>query len=66
MHNFAVILRINRRSNKMNVSHRTLGVLGLYSSRIDGFDTDNEAVAQILARHAAVALATARHEEALA
>ncbi len=50
----------------MNVSRRTVGVLGLYSSRVDGFDTDDEAVAQILARHAAVALATARHEEALA
>jgi GAF domain-containing protein len=49
----------------MNVSHHTVGVLGLYSSRTDGFDIDDEAVAQILARHAAVALATARHEEAL-
>ena len=50
----------------MSVSDRTVGVLGLYNSRVDGFDTDDEAVAQILARHAAVALATARHEEALA
>jgi GAF domain-containing protein len=49
----------------LNVSRRTVGVLGLYSSRVDGFDTDDDAVAQILARHAAVALATARHEEAL-
>jgi transcriptional regulator with GAF, ATPase, and Fis domain len=49
----------------MNVSHRTVGVLGLYSSRTDAFDTDDEAIAHILARHAAVALATARHEEAL-
>jgi GAF domain-containing protein len=49
----------------MNVSHRIVGILGLYSSRTDAFDTDDEAVAQILARHAAVALATARHEEAL-
>jgi GAF domain-containing protein len=50
----------------MSISDRTVGVLGLYNSRVDGFDTDDEAVAQILARHAAVALATARHEEALA
>jgi GAF domain-containing protein len=50
----------------MNVSQRTVGVLGLYSSRTDAFDTGDEAIAQILARHAAVALATARHEEALA
>jgi GAF domain-containing protein len=50
----------------MNVSKRTVGVLGLYSARIDAFDTDDEAISQILARHAAVALASARHEEALA
>ncbi len=50
----------------MYVSDRTVGVLCLYSSRTDGFDPDDEAVAQVLARHAAVALATARHEEALA
>jgi GAF domain-containing protein len=50
----------------MNVSQRTVGVLGLYSSRVDGFDTDDQAVAQILARHAAVALASARHEQSLA
>ena len=43
-----------------SVSDRTEGVLGLYNSRIDGFDTDDEEVAQVLARHAAVALATAR------
>jgi GAF domain-containing protein len=49
----------------MSVSHRTVGVLGLYSSRTNAFDADDEAVAQILARHAAVALATARNEEAL-
>jgi GAF domain-containing protein len=50
----------------MNVSDRTVGVLGLYSARPDAFDADDEAVAQILARHAAVALATARHEETIA
>ena len=50
----------------MNVSYHAVGVLCLYNSRVDGFDTDDEAVAQVVARHAAVALATARHEEALA
>jgi GAF domain-containing protein len=49
----------------VNVTHHTVGVLGLYSSRTDAFDTDDEAVAHILARHAAVALATARQAQAL-
>jgi GAF domain-containing protein len=50
----------------MNVSARTIGALGLYKSQAGAFDADDEAVAHILARHAAVALATARHEETLA
>jgi GAF domain-containing protein len=45
---------------------RTVGVLGLYNDRADGFSADDEAVAHILARHASVALATARHEENMA
>jgi GAF domain-containing protein len=45
---------------------RTVGVLGLYNDRADGFSPDDEAVAHILARHASVALATARHEENMA
>lgn len=45
---------------------RTVGVLGLYSSEPDAFGPDDEAVAHILARHASVALATARHEENMA
>ncbi|MEU4196929.1 GAF and ANTAR domain-containing protein [Kribbella sp. NPDC026611] len=44
----------------------TVGVLGLYSQRPDGFSTDDEAIAQILARHASVAVAAARHEETMA
>jgi GAF domain-containing protein len=40
----------------------TVGVLGLYSSRTDAFGPDEEAIAYILARHAAVAVATARRE----
>lgn len=44
----------------------TVGVLGLYSSVPDAFDDDDEAVAQILARHASVAVASARREASLA
>jgi AmiR/NasT family two-component response regulator len=43
----------------------TVGVLGLYSPQPDAFDTDDEAIAHILARHASVALATARHEQTM-
>jgi GAF domain-containing protein len=43
----------------------TVGVLSLYSQNPDGFDADDEAIAHILARHASVALATARHEETM-
>jgi GAF domain-containing protein len=42
-----------------------VGVLGLYSKRTDAFGPDEEAIAYILARHAAVAVATARREENL-
>lgn len=42
-----------------------VGVLGLYSKRPDAFGPDEHAVATILARHAAVAVATARREEHL-
>ena len=45
---------------------RTIGVLGLYSPQPDAFDTDDEAIAHILARHASVAVATARHELTMA
>jgi GAF domain-containing protein len=45
---------------------RTVGVLGLYSPEPDAFTPDDEAVAHILARHASVALASARHEASLA
>ncbi|GAA3100262.1 GAF and ANTAR domain-containing protein [Kribbella aluminosa] len=43
----------------------TVGVLGLYSKQPDAFGPDEEAVAYILARHAAVAVAAARREEHL-
>jgi GAF domain-containing protein len=44
----------------------TFGVLGLYSTQTDTFTPDNEAIADILARHASVALANARRDESLA
>jgi GAF domain-containing protein len=43
----------------------TVGVLGLYSADPDAFGPDAEAIAHILARHASVAVATARREENL-
>jgi len=42
-----------------------VGVLCLYSRRPAAFGVDEEAIAHILARHAAVAVATARREESL-
>jgi GAF domain-containing protein len=44
---------------------RTVGVLGLYSPVADAFGEDDEAIAHILARHAAVAVASARHDETM-
>ena len=46
--------------------HQTVGVLGLYSPVADAFDADDEAIAHILAQHASVAVASARHEETMA
>jgi GAF domain-containing protein len=45
---------------------RSVGVLGLYSPDADAFSEDDEAIAHILARHASVAVASARHEETMA
>jgi GAF domain-containing protein len=44
----------------------TVGVLGLYSAAPDAFSADDEAIAAILARHASVAVATARNEANMA
>jgi GAF domain-containing protein len=49
-----------------NESPSTVGVLGLYSTDPDAFSQDDDAIAHILARHAAVAVASARHEETMA
>ncbi|MEU8225311.1 GAF and ANTAR domain-containing protein [Kribbella sp. NPDC048915] len=46
-------------------TRRSVGVLGLYSPEPDAFGPDDAAIAHILARHASVALASARHEESL-
>ncbi|MEV5967005.1 GAF and ANTAR domain-containing protein [Kribbella sp. NPDC051952] len=43
----------------------TVGVLGLYSVTRDAFGVDDEAIAHILARHASIAVATARKEASL-
>jgi GAF domain-containing protein len=50
----------------LTTSAGTLGVLGLYSTEPDAFGPDEEAIAHILARHASVAVASARQEDSLA
>jgi GAF domain-containing protein len=50
----------------LTTSRGTVGVLGLYSAKPDAFGPDEEAIAHILARHASVAVASARHEGHLA
>jgi AmiR/NasT family two-component response regulator len=43
----------------------TVGVLGLYSRIPDGLSAEDEAIANILARHASVAVANARNLQSL-
>jgi transcriptional regulator with GAF, ATPase, and Fis domain len=50
----------------LTVAGRVGGVLTLFNNKPDRFSDDDEAVAHILARHASIAVATARHEENLA
>jgi GAF domain-containing protein len=50
----------------MSAGERSLGVLSLFNTRPDAFDTDDEAIAHILARYASIAVASARHEETMA
>ena len=52
-------------SARMTTGSTDLGTLNLFHTEPDAFDTDDEAVAAILARHAAVALAAARRAENL-
>jgi GAF domain-containing protein len=47
-------------------SRLSVGVLGLYSELPDAFEEDDQAIAHILARHASVAVASARHEATMA
>ncbi|WP_020387899.1 GAF and ANTAR domain-containing protein [Kribbella catacumbae] len=49
-----------------DATRSTVGVLGLYSPEPDAFGEDDEAIAHILARHASVAVASARQEETMA
>ncbi|MFF0267691.1 GAF and ANTAR domain-containing protein [Kribbella sp. NPDC004536] len=49
----------------LTTSAGTVGVLGLYSVQPDAFGPDEDAIAHILARHASVAVASARHEHNL-
>jgi GAF domain-containing protein len=52
-------------SVRLHTGGVTLGVLQLFNSEPYAFEADDDAVAHILARHASVALATARQEESL-
>ena len=50
---------------RLYTSDELLGTLNLYSRQPQKFDVDDQAVAHVLARHAAVAIATARKQENL-
>jgi GAF domain-containing protein len=50
---------------RMSTGSGDVGTLNLFNTEPDAFDADDEAVASILARHAAVALASARRAENL-
>lgn len=52
-------------SVRMYTDDETIGTLNAYSRHPDAFDVDDQAVAHILARHAAVALGSARKIENL-
>jgi GAF domain-containing protein len=52
-------------SVRMYTDDETIGTLNAYSREADAFDVDDQAVAHILARHAAVALGSARKVENL-
>ena len=50
---------------RLHTSQEVLGTLNLYSTTPDKFDIEDQAVAHVIARHAAVAIAAARKEENL-
>ncbi|MGZ0149027.1 GAF and ANTAR domain-containing protein [Kribbella sp. WER1] len=49
-----------------DAARRTVGVLGLYGAEPGALTADDEAIAYVLAQHASVAVASARHEETMA
>lgn len=52
-------------SVRLWTSKHTLGAITFYASRVHAFDADELGVAEIIGRHASVALAAARQEESL-
>lgn len=44
----------------------TIGVLSLFSAKTHAFSDDDEAIAYLLAQHASIAVADARHDETMA
>lgn len=52
-------------SVRLWTAESTLGAISFYSTRPRSFDADGVAVAEIIGRHASIALATARSEESL-
>jgi GAF domain-containing protein len=49
----------------LNTAEGPVGVLGLYNDKPGAFSSDDQAVAHILAQHATVAVANARHDATL-
>lgn len=49
----------------LEIGDHTVGVLSLYSTEVDAFSNDDLAVSHILARHVALAVAAARHQESM-
>lgn len=52
-------------SVRLWASTRTMGAISFYSLRTDTFDDESVGIGEILARHASIAVASARHEESL-
>jgi GAF domain-containing protein len=50
----------------MTSHEQVVGVLSLYSAKPHAFSMDDEAIAQVLAQHVSVAVATARRDETMA
>lgn len=50
---------------RLYTTRETLGILNLYSTQANGFDIDDQAVAHVIARHAAIAIGTSQNEQHL-